>query len=101
MLNGAVNDFTLRGTVEGPAGNVSTQFLRPPAPNGAHTALLAAKIEEMFETGRAPCPVERFLLVAGLLESCLQSRTSGGKRLETPHLKVRYRAPTESQHART
>ena len=100
MLNGAVKDFNFAARVKGPARNVSTQFLRLAAPNGFHTAPLAAKIEELFETGRAPYPVERSLLVAGIIESCLKSRASGGKRIETPHLKVRYRAPKESQHAR-
>jgi hypothetical protein len=39
--------------------------------------------------------------VGGILESCLTSRLEGQKRLETPHLDVRYRAPQQSQHART
>ena len=38
------------------------------------------KIEEMFETGKAPYPVERTLLVSGMLESCLTSRLDGQKR---------------------
>ena len=55
----------------------------------------------MFETGQAPYPVERTLLVCGVLESCLTSRLDGQKRLATPHLDVRYQAPKQSQHART
>jgi hypothetical protein len=101
MLDGAVNDFTFAARLKAPDRRVSTQFLRLPAPSAAHAAHLAAEIEEMFETGRAPIPVERSLLVSGILESCLQSRASGGKRLETPHLNVRYRAPKESRYART
>jgi hypothetical protein len=58
-----------------------------------------SKIEEMFETGRAPYPVERTLIVSGVLESCLTSKVQGGKRLETPYLNVRYQAPKKSQHA--
>ena len=58
------------------------------------------KIEEMFETGKAPYPAERTLLVSGMLESCLTSKLEGHGRLETPHLDVRYRAPRQSQHAR-
>jgi hypothetical protein len=60
-----------------------------------------SKIEELFETGKAPYPVERTLLVSGILESCLTSRFEGQKRLETPQLDVHYRPPAESQHART
>ena len=100
MLNGAVKDFTFAARVKG-AGVQSTQFFLSPEPNVTYSACLVSKIEELFETGRAPDPVERTLLVSGVLESCLASRLDGQKRLETPHLDVRYRAPQQSQHART
>jgi len=47
----------------------------------------------MFETGRAPYPVERTLTVSGILEACLTSRIQDHQRLETPQIAVRYRAP--------
>ena len=100
MLNGAVKDFTFAARVKG-AGVQSTQFFLSPEPNVTYSACLVSKIEELFETGKAPYPVERTLLVSGILESCLTSRLQGQKRLETPHLDVRYRAPQQSQHART
>ena len=100
MLNGAVKDFTFAARVKG-AGVQSTQFFLSPEPNVTYSACLVSKIEELFETGRAPYPVERTLLVSGVLESCLTSRFEGQKRLETPQLDVRYRAPQQSQHART
>jgi hypothetical protein len=100
MLNGAVKDFTFAARVKG-AGVQSTQFFLSPEPNVTYSACLVSKIEELFETGKAPYPVERTLLVSGILESCLTSRLEGQKRLETPHLDVRYRAPQQSQHART
>ena len=50
-------------------------------------------------TGRAVYPVERTLLTSGLVESGLQS-LARGKRLETSHLAVRYRAPEESTYWR-
>jgi hypothetical protein len=99
MLSGAVRDFTFAARLKG-SGIHSTQFLLTPEPNVTYSACLAAKIEELFETGRAPYPVERTLLVSGVLESCLTSRLEGQKRLETPHLSLRYRAPRQSQHAR-
>jgi hypothetical protein len=82
-------------------GVQSTQFLLTPEPNVTYSACLIAKVEEMFVTGKAPYPVERTLIVSGILESCLTSRIQGHKRLETPHLNVRYSAPRESQHCRT
>jgi len=100
MLNGAIKDFTFAARVKGP-GVLSTQFFLSPEPNVTYSACLVRKIEELFETGRAPYPVERTLLVSGMLESCLTSRLEGQKRLETPHLSVQYRAPQQSQHART
>ena len=100
MLNGAVKDFTFAARVKG-AGLQSTQFFLSPEPNVTYSACLVRKIEELFETGNAPYPVERTLLVSGVLESCLTSRFEGQKRLQTPHLDVRYRAPQQSQHART
>ena len=100
MLNGAVKDFTFAARVRG-LGVQSTQFFMPPEPNLTNSACLAGKIEELFETGKAPYPVERTLLVSGMLESCLTSRFEGQKRRETPHLNIRYRAPRESQHTTT
>jgi hypothetical protein len=100
MLNGAVKDFTFAAQVRG-AGVMSTQFFLSPEPNVTYSACLVGKIEELFDTGRAPYPVERTLLVCGVLESCLTSRLDGQEVLPTPHLDVRYQAPRESQHART
>jgi hypothetical protein len=100
MLNGVVTDFNFAARVKG-MGVQSTQFLLTPEPNVTYSACLIAKVEEMFVTGKAPYPVERTLIVSGILESCLTSRIQGHKRLETPHLNVRYSAPRESQHCRT
>jgi hypothetical protein len=100
MLNGAVKDFTFAARVKG-ADIQSTQFFLSPEPNVTYSACLVRKIEELFGTGKAPYPVERTLLVSGILESCLTSRFEGQKRLETPHLAVQYRPSQVSQHART
>ena len=100
MLNGAVKDFTFAARVKGLKGIQSTQFFLTPVPNVTYSACLVSKIEEMFETGRAPYPAERTLLVSGVLESCLTSRIQNHQRLETPHLAVRYRPPAQSQYCR-
>jgi hypothetical protein len=100
MLNGAVKDFTFAARLKGGA-TASTQFFLSPEPNVTYSQCLVRKIEELFETGKAPYPVERTLLVSGVLESCLTSRFEGQKRLPTPHLNVQYRAPQQSQHSRT
>jgi hypothetical protein len=94
LLNGAVQDWTFAAQVGGEV--LSTQFLLPPQPNVTYSACLMAKAEEMFATGQAPYPVERTLLVSGMLERCLESRLAGHCRLETPELDVVYRAPQAS-----
>jgi hypothetical protein len=99
MLDGALQDFNFAARVKG-IGITSTQFLLTPEPNVTYSACLIAKVDEMFSTGKAPYPVERTLLTSGVLESCLTSRMQGHRRLETPHLSVRYTAPRLSQHCR-
>jgi hypothetical protein len=99
MLNGAIEDFNFAARVRG-GGVQSCQFLLTPVPNVTYSACLVSKIEEMFETWRAPYPVERTLMVSGILESCLTSRIQEHRRLETPHLNVRYHVIAKSQHAR-
>ena len=101
MLNGAVRDYNFAARLRGMPRILSTQFLLPPNPNVAYSACLMHKVEEMIESGHAPYPVERTLLVSGILESCLDSKARGSRRLETPHLDVRYRPPQESQFCRT
>ena len=101
MLNGAVGDFTFAARLKEFEDLVSTQFYLPTVPNVTYSACLAAKIEEMIETGKAPYPVERTLIVSGMLESCLESRINNHQRLTTPHLGVRYQAPSKSQFCRS
>ncbi|HZY62154.1 MAG TPA: hypothetical protein VFE38_06465 [Edaphobacter sp.] len=100
MLNGAIQDFNISARVAG-HGMVSTQFFMPPAPNNDATACLAGKIDQMYQSRTAPYSVERTLLTTGILEACLQSKHKLNQRLETPHLAVRYKPPTESQYERT
>jgi hypothetical protein len=96
MLNGLVQDFTFAARMKGSAEPLSTLFHLPPNPNVVYSAALMSKAEETFVTGKAPYPVERTLLTSGLVEAGLRS-LADGKRLETPHLAVRYEAPTKSQ----
>lgn len=101
MLTDAVGDFTFAAKLKGKAEIQATQFFLSPDPNVTYSACLASKIEQMIETGVAPYPVERTLLVSGVLESCLESRAKGHAVVETPHLAVAYRAPRESQYCRS
>ncbi len=100
MLTDAVGDFNFAAKLKGKPEIQATQFFLSPDPNVTYSACLASKIERMIETGVPPYPVERTLLVGGILESCLDSRVKGHIRIETPHLDVVYQAPKESQYVR-
>ena len=96
QLNGLVRDFTCAVKLKGEAESLSTLFYLPDNPNVVYSAALMSKAEEMFLTGQAPYPAERTLLTSGLTAAGLQS-LADRKRIETPHLAVRYTAPRESQ----
>ena len=100
MLNGVVTQYTFAARIRGAPRVISTQFLLPPNPNVAYSGCLMHKVEEMIESGAAPYPVERTLLVSGILESCLDSKIQGHRRLETPHLNIHYQPPRTSQFCR-
>lgn len=96
MLNGALQDYCFAAQLAN-GGIVSTQFFLPPTPNVTYSACLVAQIEEMIVTGRAPYPVERTQIASAMLDRCLDSKVEGQRRLETPELNIRYRAPKESR----
>ncbi|MEC8933219.1 MAG: hypothetical protein VYB08_17470, partial [Candidatus Latescibacterota bacterium] len=93
-------DYNFAAKLKGEEDPVSCQFFLTPTPNVTYSACFAAKIDEMFQTGVAPFPAQRTMIVNGILESCLQSRHQGSKRLETPHLEVGYTAPEASHYGR-
>ncbi|MDR3619701.1 MAG: hypothetical protein P4L85_10145 [Paludisphaera borealis] len=101
MLDGALGDYNLAVKVKGRPEILSTQFLLPPNPNVAYSACLMNHVSTMFETGRADYPVERTMLVSGILESCLDSKLKGHAPLDTPHLAVHYQPPKESVFERS
>ncbi len=99
MLDGAVEDFNFAARLKG-RGVASTQFFLSPNPNVTYSACLVSKIQQMFASGKAPYSIRRTLLTSGVLESCLTSKVSGQKKLETPQLAVEYQPPAESQYCR-
>lgn len=101
MLNGWVYDpdgggggFTFAGRLRGQDRLPACQyFLQEPDPFGHFEYLLRA-IDAMIQSGHAPYPVERTLLTTGILEALMISRAEKNRRVETPHLDIRYQ-PTE------
>ncbi|MCY3758977.1 MAG: hypothetical protein OXG96_14755, partial [Acidobacteria bacterium] len=96
MLNGAVGDFTFAARLGDVSEVASTQFLLPPGPNHAGSACLAARIEDLIQSGRSPVRPERASMAAGILDRWIESREKGGLALETPELALEYRPAAES-----
>ena len=97
LMTGMVEDFTVAVDVEGRAAPVSTLMNLQPGRPHHHFGCLVQKMESMFETGKAPYPVERTMLTSGILDFALESRIQGYKKLETPELaRVRYQTPNAS-----
>jgi len=101
LMNGLVSDFTFAARLKGQSEPLSTLFYLPPNPNVTYSASLMSKAEETFLTEKAPCPLERTLLTTGLVEAGVRSLGQEQKRLETPHLGIKYTAPRESTFLRS
>jgi hypothetical protein len=86
--------FTCAVRIRGQEKPVSTLFyLQQPDPFAHFTALVRA-IDAMVQTGHAVYPVERTLLTTGILDAIMISRAEKSRRVETPHLAIRYQ-PTD------
>lgn len=99
LMNGLVGDFTFAAKLKGESKPLSTLFYLPPNPNVVYSAALMSKAEETFVTGKSPCPIERTLLTTGLVEAGVRSVGTGQKKVDTPHLAIRYDAVRESTFA--
>ena len=97
LMTGLVEDFTIAIDLEGQAAPFTTLMnLQNNRPHH-HFGTLVKNIEEMFETGRPPYPVERTMLTSGILDFGLESRFRGYIKLDTPQLaSVRYQSNSAS-----
>jgi hypothetical protein len=57
-----------------------------------HFTPLVQGIEQMMVTGKPAWPVERTLLMTGVLDALLTSKGKQGARVETPHLAIAYKS---------
>ena len=96
MTNGIAQDAATAVEVEGQTEPVATLMWLQEGQPFQHFACLVQAIEKMFESGEPTYPVERTLLTSGILEAILTSKFEGHKRIETPHLAVRYTPPHKS-----
>ena len=70
----------------------ATAFNVGPWQNRCLFKALSHTIQQHFIHGKAPYPVERTLLVTGMLDAAMHARQEEDKRLETPHLEFSYAA---------
>jgi hypothetical protein len=86
-----VREFAFAGRVKGRSEPAACWY-ELPKPQRDHFSFLVQHAARMIVTGQPDYPVERTLLTTGMLASLIESKATGHKRLETPHLKVTYTA---------
>jgi hypothetical protein len=96
-LGGLVNEYLVAYRRKGSKEIESTNCYVPKENSNNFSGLTDA-IAHMIETGKLRYPVERTLLTTGALQQLMESAFQGGKRIETPLLKVKYTAPAKSYY---
>ncbi len=84
-----VHDWAFAGRAKGKPQPLSCWYDLP-KPQRDHFSFLVDNVARMFASGKATYPVERTLLTGGMLTFLMESKAAGGKRIETPQLKVTY-----------
>jgi len=83
--------FIFAGKLRGEATPVSCQFWLQNYDPFAHFAHQVKAIDAMMQSGHASYPVERTLLTTGILDAVMISAAERSRKLETPHLAIRYK----------
>ena len=103
LMEGLVDDITVAARLKNQSDPFSLLFYLGTGhgmqPNFFNP--LSHHMENMILTGQPPYPVERTLLTTGLTAAGVESLWLGQKRLETPHLAIRYQPNKESTFRRT
>jgi hypothetical protein len=86
--------FIFAGQLQGRDQPAVTLFYQQLLSPMAHFAYQLRAIDALVQTGHAPYPVERTILTTGILDALMTSRAEKNRRVETPHLDIRYQ-PTE------
>jgi len=90
-LNGKVAEWAGAWRYADDPAPQSTLFYTQEGRPFMHFTYQLKKAEEMMQTGRSPVPIERTLLTSGALDLLLISKKEGGRRIETPQLRIAYK----------
>ena len=88
MLNGYVSDFAYAGRTDGRVKGTEF-YLQNEGPFG-HFGYLCRNVQQFFQTGQAPYPPQRTLLITGVIDAMMTSRHEGHRVVETPCLNISY-----------
>ena len=93
LIEEFVHDFCVAVRYKDPSKKpLSTNLFLPPREVCNFFSPQVHSAEEMFNTGKAPYPIERTLLTTGITAAGVES-VHQKKRLNTPQLNVTYKAP--------
>jgi len=84
-----VAEFGFAGKVRGEAEPQSCWY-ELPKPQRDHFSFLTHNVAQMMMTGKPAYPVERTLLTTGVLAALMESKGNDGRRVDTPHLGIKY-----------
>jgi hypothetical protein len=90
MRTSVAKEFSFACRIKDEAKVVATTMRLDEAAPYTHFAHLLKAIEHTIHTGKPAYPVERTVLTTGVLDALMHSLAADGKRIETPHLAIRY-----------
>jgi hypothetical protein len=93
MLSGYVHDWSYAARVDGQIQ--ATEFYLQNEGPFSHFGYLSRNVQQYFQTGKAPYPPERTLLVTGVIDAAMNSRFEDHRRIETPYLNIAYQSYDE------
>ena len=97
-MGGKTGDYLAAVKIRGQAESQST-LCYIPSENSNNFSPLVDSIQRLMILGTHDYPVERTLLTSGALSFLMESWYEDQKRIETPALNIRYRAPEKSYYA--
>lgn len=90
------SEFGFAGTVDGQADPVATGYYLPAPPAANFFNPLTWNIEQFFQAGTPPYPVERTLLTSTLCDFAMRSLQDGGKVTSSPAMQIAYQSVPNS-----